>query len=405
VAAFFEKWMVDVEDAQDTDGAYPDVAPKVTQGKGVAAWADAGIIVPWTVYLCYGDVRILERHYVSMARWIVCMKNEARESVRLGRSVTTDLIRPDRGFGDWLAIDAPDPGRAPTPKDLIGTAYFAHCASLMAKIARILGKDADAKEYADLADRVKAAFNREYVTPAGRVLGHTQTSYLLALAFDLLPESLRPKALEHLVNDIQKRGWHLSTGFVGTPLLAPTLTRFGRTDVAYKLLLQDTYPSWFYPIHQGATTMWERWNSFTKEHGFGPVGMNSFNHYAYGSIGEWMYATIAGIDLDPAHPGYKHILIRPEPGGSLTSARAELRSVYGRIESRWSVQNGLFRLDLTIPANTSATVILPVRSAQETTCSGRPLGQADGISRVRDEAGKVRCEVVAGVYAFAGPRA
>ncbi|MBM4048654.1 MAG: alpha-L-rhamnosidase, partial [Planctomycetes bacterium] len=299
VAAFFEKWMVDVEDAQDTDGAYPDVAPKVTQGKGVAAWADAGVIVPWTVYLCYGDVRILERHYVSMARWIACMKNEARESVRLGRSVTTDLIRPDRGFGDWLAIDAPDPGRAPTPKDLIGAAYFAHCASLMAKIARILGKDADAKEYAELADRVKAAFNREYVTPAGRVLGHTQTSYLLALAFDLLPESLRPKALEHLVNDIQKRGWHLSTGFVGTPLLAPTLTRFGRTDVAYKLLLQDTYPSWFYPIHQGATTMWERWNSFTKEHGFGPVGMNSFNHYAYGSIGEWMYATIAGIDLDP----------------------------------------------------------------------------------------------------------
>lgn len=387
VAAFFTKWMIDVEDAQDEDGQFPDVAPKVTQGKGVAAWADAGIICPWTVYLCYGDERILERHYDAMAKWIAFMKDESR-----------DLIRPDRGFGDWLAIDAPNPGAAPTPKELIGTAYFAHCCSIVAKMARIL--DRDPKELDDLGREVRAAFNREFVTSGGRVLGHTQTSYLLALTFDLLPEALRSTAVEHLVNDIEKRGWHLSTGFVGTPLLASTLTRFGRTDVAYKLLLQDTYPSWFYPILNGATTMWERWNSYTKEHGFGDVRMNSFNHYAYGSIGEWLYATVAGIDLDPERPGYKHIIIRPEPGGELTWAKGELRSVYGSISSAWRIEGRTLHLDVAVPANTTATVVLPIDRTDRVTCDGSELAETAGISDVCAAEGRVRCETVAGTYAF-----
>ncbi len=393
VAAFFEKWMVDVMDAQDEDGQFPDVAPKVTPGKGVAAWADAGVLVPWTVYLCYADRRILERCYDAMARWVEFMERESR-----------DLIRPDRGFGDWLAIDAPNPGAAPTPKELIGTAYFFKCARILAETARLLGKDADARRFDDLAGRVRAAFNREFVTPAGRVVGHTQTGYLLALAFDLLPEALRPAALQHLVNDIEKRQWHLSTGFVGTPLLAPTLTRFGRADAAYKLLLQETYPSWFYPILQGATTMWERWNSYTKEHGFGDVRMNSFNHYAYGSIGEWLYATVAGIDLDPARPGYKRIVLRPEPGEGLAWARGALRSVYGRIECEWRLDGDRLRVRARIPANTTAAARLPAAAPEDVTCAGRPLADADGVSNVRRDAGKVRCELVAGEYEFEMPR-
>ena len=392
VAAFFTKWAIDVEDAQDEAGAFPNVAPKVTKGEGIAAWGDAGVICPWTILLCYGDTRVLGRHYDAMAKWVTYMQNDS-----------DGLIRPEKGFGDWLAIDAPNPGAAPTPKELIGTAYFARCATILAKTARILGRTEDAERYETLAADVTAAFNREFVTPGGRIMGHTQTAYLLALAFDLLPESLRPRALEHLVNDIRKRDWHLSTGFVGTPLLAPTLTRFGRTDVAYKLLLQDTYPSWFYPILNGATSTWERWNSYTKEHGFGNVAMNSFNHYAYGAIGEWLYATVAGIDVDADGPGYKHVIIRPEPGGDLAWARGELCTMYGLVRSAWSIEDDEFRLDVTIPANTTATVILPVSSATNVTCDGGALSEADGISDVREKDEKAIVTAAAGTYAFTAP--
>ncbi|MEI7437678.1 MAG: family 78 glycoside hydrolase catalytic domain, partial [bacterium] len=282
VAAFFTKWCIDLEDSQHADGAFPHVAPDVLRdgGRGCAAWADAGVICPWTVYLCYGDTRILERHYDSMKRWIEWQKKQSR-----------DLINFSACFGDWLSLDIYEAGRSRslTPPELIGTAYFAHTTGIFARIANILGHKQDALKYAALFDRVKAAFNREFVTPSGRIVSGTQTSYLLALGFDLLPVAKRADATGNLIKDIESRGWHLATGFVGTPLLAPVLTRQGRTDVAYKLLLQQTFPSWLFPVLQGATTMWERWNSFTKEQGFGDPGMNSFNHYAYGAIGEWMY--------------------------------------------------------------------------------------------------------------------
>ena len=392
VSAFFTKWLVDLEDAQDDDGAFPDVAPKVTKGSGVAAWADAGIICPWTIYLCFGDTRILEKHYDAMVRWI-----------RFMEQTSTNLIRPDFGFGDWLATDAPSPGAAPTPKELIGTAYFAYGARIMSKVAGLVGKDNESAALAGLADRVRAAFNREFVSPAGRVVSSTQTGYLLALAFDLLPEDVRPYAVGQLVKEIEKRDWHLSTGFVGTPLLAPTLTRYGRTDVAYKLLLQDTYPSWFYPILQGATTMWERWNSYTKDGGFGDAGMNSFNHYAYGAIGEWLYATVAGIDVDPEEPGYKHIILRPEPGGDLTFARGELRSIHGLIRSHWRIEDGVLTYEAAIPANTRATVLLPMASSEGVTESGKPLAEVPGISDMRMASGKLAFAAEAGRYTFAGP--
>ena len=390
VAAFFTKWMVDVEDGQADDGAFPDVAPNVLPGKGVAGWADAGVICPWTVYLCYGDTRILEQHYDSMARWVDYM-----------RRTSTGLIRPDFGYGDWLAPDVMNPGNAPTPKDLIGTAYFAYCARLMSNVARILGKTTDAEQFAALADDVKAAFNREFVTSTGRLVGHTQTGYVLALAFDLLPDEKRPVAVRHLVADIEKRNWHLATGFIGAILLAPTLSRFGRTDVAYKLLRQETYPSWLYPVKHGATTIWERWDGWTEERGFQDPGMNSFNHYAYGAVGRWMYATVAGIDLDPGEPAYKHVLFRPEPGGGLTHARGELLTMYGRVASAWKLEGDRFTLDVTVPANARGTVVLPASDLRMVTESAKPLGETEGVSRARIEDGKVCCEISSGLYAFA----
>jgi alpha-L-rhamnosidase len=384
VSAFFTKWCVDLADAQYADGAFPHVVPDVLREgdamkwardtRGCAAWADAGVICPWTIHLCYGDTRILERQYESMAKWIAWRERTSR-----------DLIHDVACFGDWLAIDIAEnnPGRSPTPRDLIATAYFARTAELTGRTAAVLGRRDDARRYATLARRVRAAFNREFVTPSGRVAGDTQTGYLLALGFDLLPPAKRAHALARLVADIEGRGWKLSTGFVGTPLLAPVLTAHGRMDVAYKLLHQQAYPSWLYTVLQGATTMWERWNSYTKEKGFGDVGMNSFNHYAYGAIGEWLYASVAGIDIDPARPGYKHILIRPQPGGELTWARGELRSRYGRIACGWRIEEKRLLVDVTIPPNTTATVILPGRKPTRVvagtyayTVPWRPKGQS-----------------------------
>lgn len=389
VAPFFTKWLFDLEDAQAEDGAFPHIAPDVIGGGGAAAWADAGIICPWTLYLCYGDRRVLETHYAAMTRWVAYMERESRE-----------LIRPATGFGDWLATNAKTPDDAATPKDLIGTAYFAHGAALMAKIAGVLGRPDDAARFAALGAAVRAAFNHAFVTPSGRLVGHTQTGYLLALAFDLLPEEKRAAALGFLVVDLEARSWHLSTGFVGTPLLAPTLSRFGRSDVAYKLLTQDTYPSWLFTVKQGATTMWERWDGWTAERGFQDPGMNSFNHYAYGSIGEWLYTTVRGIDLDPERPGYKHVVIHPESGGELTSARLELTSPYGLIESRWHLSGERFTLHVSLPVNTTATLTLPAASPEDVREGGQPLEVVQGVGRFEARDGCVALDLGSGSYTF-----
>jgi alpha-L-rhamnosidase len=351
VSAFFTKWCIDMEDAQMPNGQYPHVVPDVIRdGKSCAAWADAGIICPWTIYLCYGDTAILRRQYKSMTRWIEWQRKHSKQ-----------LVLNNSCFGDWLAIDIAenDPGRSPTPRDLISTAYFAFTTAIVAKTAKILGNADDARKYAKLATDIKTAFNREFVSETGRVVGDTQTGYLLALGFSLLSGKKETHAFEWLVADIEKRGWHLSTGFVGTPLLAPVLGRFGRNDVAYKLLTQKTYPSWLCQVLNDATTMWERWNGYTKEQGLHPSTMNSLNHYAYGAIGEWMYAAIAGIDLDPLEPGYKHIIVRPQPGGGLSWARGELETRYGTVRSEWKIENGRFKAEIRIPPNTRATITLP----------------------------------------------
>lgn len=351
VRDFFRKWLQDLRDGQRADGAYPDVAPDVLGRDGArhfgnAAWADAGVICPWEIYRHYGDTRILAENYDAMKRWIAFQDRTA-----------TGGLRPRTSYGDWLAIDAVTPSNAPVPCDLVGTAYFARTSGLVAKIAGVLGHAAEARRFRTLHAKVVEAFRRAYVTPDGRVVGHCQTAYLLALAFDLLPSVLRPKAFAHLVDLVESRGGHLTTGFVGTPLLLPVLTRFGRTDLAYRILLQEDYPSWLYTVRNGATTMWERWNSYTKEHGFGPVGMNSFNHYAYGAVGEWMTGVIGGIR--PLAPGFRKILFAPEPGGGLTSADCRLDTPRGRASCRWRLKGRTLRGEVTVPGGARARLQLP----------------------------------------------
>ena len=311
VAGFFTKWLADVAADQSREGSVPFVVPDVLSqdGKfsgGSAAWADVATIIPWNVYLAYGDARLLERQYPSMKAWVEYMRREAGEK---------NLWTTGFHFGDWLAFatTASDYPGATTGKDLIATAFYAHSTDLLQRAAAVLGRKEDAAEYAALLPKIKEAFRTEFVTAAGRVGENTQTAYALALQFDLLPEEQRAGAAQRLATEVKTRG-HLTTGFVGTPYLCDVLTRFGHLDVAYKLLNREEYPSWLYPVKQGATTIWERWDGQKPDGTFQDVGMNSFNHYAYGAIGEWMYRVVAGLELDPREPGYKHVLAQPRPG-------------------------------------------------------------------------------------------
>jgi alpha-L-rhamnosidase len=391
VANFFTKWIQDVADSQYEDGHIPSVVPHVTSihHEGGPAWADACIICPWTIYLCYGDVRILDQSWPMMTRFMDWLKATCPGYIR------ADESNKWRGYGDWLSINAP------TPNDLIGTAYYAYCASLMSRMANVQGKTSDVEMYGKLFQEIRAAFQDRFVNPDGSLKVQTQTAYVLALHFDLLPEDRRPKAVDALVKDIESRDMHLSTGFVGTPYLNHVLTRFGRSDVAYALLNQKSYPSWLYPITQGATTTWERWDAWTHDKGFSDTGMNSFNHYAFGAVGEWMYSTVAGIDLDPARPGYKHAIIRPIPGGNLSYTRATLETLYGRIESAWRVEGSMLKLNVTIPPNTTATLRLPTNDPASVTEGGRAAQKNEGVASVRVEDGTSILELNAGRYEFA----
>jgi alpha-L-rhamnosidase len=291
----------------------------------------------------------------------------------------------DFHFGDWLAYSTthPDYPGATTGTDAIATAFFAHSTGLLARIARILDRPHQAQEYERLTTNVKRAFVKEFVTETGRVAENTQTAYALALMFDLLPEELRAPAAERLA----------TTGFLGTPYLNDVLTRFGYLDIAYDLLLRKDYPSWLYPVTRGATTIWERWDGQKPDGTFQSPTMNSFNHYAYGAVGDWIYRVVAGIDTDADRPGYKHVLIRPQPGGGLTSASASLETMYGTVSSKWSLDGDRFRLQVGIPANTSATIRIPGTRTSE-------IAGAPGITKVREETDAIVIEAGSGKYDF-----
>jgi alpha-L-rhamnosidase len=398
VAGFFTKWTQDLEDAQCPDGAYPAVVPNPdawTIGDGGPAWADGGVICPWTVYLCYGDIHLLEARYASMQRFIEYLTRTSQNGLRCYAEFTGWP-----GFGDWLALDGSDGREGGTSKELIGTAFFAYSSSLLAKIAKILGKDEDSERYSNLSNQIKDAFIKRYIQHDGTVIGGTQTSYILALYFDLFPQDLRSTASAELARNIEDRGNHLSTGFVGTPYINWVLSETGYLHTAYALLKQTTWPSWLYSVSQGATTIWERWDGWTHDKGFQDPGMNSFNHYAYGAVGAWMYAVIGGIDLDPEQPGYKHIILRPKPGGETTFAKASLHTMYGLIRSEWSLKNGIFDWQITIPANTSAMVYVPASDASHITENGQPVKNSDGVTFIRMENEFAVFSVNSGTYTF-----
>lgn len=388
LAAFMSKWTTDILDAQRADGAHSDAAPAMKGlSYGTPAWGDAGVVVPWLLYETYADTRILKRTVDSMVRW-----------VQWCRANSTGLIRDHaRGndYGDWLAIGAD------TPKDLIGTAYFAHAADILSRTLKVLGRERESAEYEQLFEDIKAAFNKHFVRDDARISGDTQCGYVLALAFNLLPDTLREKAAQHLVADIQGRGWRLSTGFVGVSYLLPALADAGYPDLAHRLLMQDQMPSWLFAVKNGATTIWERWDGWTPEHGPHPdASMNSFNHYSLGSCGRWLFEGVAGISRDPGAPGFERIIIRPRPGPTLTEARATYRSVRGRISSEWTREDGRFSLHVVIPANTTATVYVPAGPGATLLESGRPVAEAEGVRVLRKTADAAVLAVGSGDYTF-----
>ncbi|QNK58948.1 glycoside hydrolase family 78 protein [Paenibacillus sp. PAMC21692] len=397
IASFFRKYMIDMMDAQQPNGNFHIVNPEGGLTRYLASlndpynlklspgWGDAGVIIPWTLYQVYEDHAILQEHYESYRKWI-----------RFVLDVSEDYIVGEYGFGDWLSVGAE------TPKDVIATAYFAYSTSIMANISKALGKEEEAKSYTELFGKIRSAFNEAFVGPDGRIKGDTQAAYVLAIQMNLLSTENERRAIHYLVEDIENHGGHLTTGFLGVSYLLPVLTRGGRTDVAYRLLLQDTFPSWGYSIKHGATTIWERWDGWTEEHGFQDPGMNSLNHYSLGSVGEWLYRTVAGIDAAPGQPGFKQIVIRPMPGGELTYARGEFESIYGKIISHWELSEDNYRLNVTIPVNTTATVYVKAKNGNYASLfvNGEPALQAAVVTWTGFEGDQAVFHVGSGEYEF-----
>lgn len=349
-AAFFTKWLYDLAADQHEDGAVPHVIPNVLARGGSSGWADAAVVVPWVIYRAYGDERILEEQYISMKRWVEFMHSQAGDQY---------LYRPkDRQFGDWLAFATTrsDYPGATTDKEFLSTAYFCHSADLLQKTASVLGKTEDATYYGGLKMKISEAFRKEFVTANGRLSPNTQTAYVVALAFGLLPPEIEEIAAKRLADDVNQFG-HITTGFLGTADICHILTRYGYLAEAYKLLYRKDYPSWLYPVTKGATTIWERWDGIKPDSTFQNAGMNSFNHYAYGAVGDWLYKAVAGISA--AGPGYKQIMIRPFPGGEMNNVSCSHESPYGTIKSGWILKDNILTLKVTIPPNTTAVICVP----------------------------------------------
>lgn len=390
VHAFWTSWLQSVREEQQEDGSIPFVVPNILGKNFSSGWADAATVIPWEIYFRTGDKKVLEENYEMMKSLVGYYKSKAVNHIA---NVNT--------FGDWLQPYAKNNRNGgDTPNDLIGTAYYARSVDLTMKAAEVLGYSKEYTEFKALRDSVRRAFEMEFIDSQGKLTteNETQTGYLMALGFDLVSQEMAQKVLPRLISKINEADNHLRTGFLGTPLLATVLDKYGLTDLMYTILFKETYPSWFYSINQGATTMWERWNSYSHEDGFGDAGMNSFNHYAYGAIGQWMYERIAGIS--PLDPGYKRILIAPVPGGPLKFAEAEYNSIYGKISSGWrKVDTGL-ELKVTIPPNTTAQIIIPIKKGMKLLVDNADLVNQTEVSVVmRDETSMV-LEASPGSYLF-----
>jgi alpha-L-rhamnosidase len=352
VALFFSKWLHDLESEQTEEFGVPHVVPNILGNQdGAAAWSDAAVIIPWVMYETYGDVRILEEQFESMKGWV---------NYITARCGTNGLWQTGFQYGDWLGLDKEEGSTertGATDKYLVANAYYAYSTNIVRKAANVLNKQEDEQIYDELYQKINKVFNEEYITASGRMVSETQTGSVLALHFDLAEEKHRKRILKSLETNIANHKNHLTTGFVGTPYLLPTLSENNRHDLAGTLFLKEDYPSWLYAVKKGATTIWERWNSILPNGEFDTSGMNSLNHYAYGSIGEWMYRKLAGINQ--LEPGYKRILIKPQFIKGITSVEATFNSVYGEIKSAWTCRDYKIKVDVVIPANTTALIYLP----------------------------------------------
>jgi alpha-L-rhamnosidase len=401
MAAFFNKWVRDLRDDQAEDGRYPDFAPHPGNPNagfsGTPAWGDAGTVVPWRMYQNYADTRLLAEHFDSARRWVEYIH-------RLNPDLIWSKGR-NNDYNDWLNGDWikqtgwPNKGGA-VPQEVFATAFFAHSTEIVAKMAAVLGRAEEARQYGGLLERIKAAFNRRFVQPDGTIHGDTQAGYALALNFDLVPADRRAALVRHLLAGLQRYQGRLSTGIQTTHRLMLELTRNGHHEAACRLALSRDFPSWGYMIENGATTIWERWDGYVKGRGFQDPGMNSFNHWAFGAVGEWIWRHLAGINPDEASPGYKHFIIAPRPGGDLTWAKAEYRSIRGPIASQWKLDGDTFNLQVAVPPNTTATVYVRAKDASSVTEGGQPAAQAEGVKFVGTEDGFAVFDVESGQYSF-----
>jgi len=381
VASFFTRWLQTCEDNQNIDGSFPNVIPDMIGGGGVTAWSDAPLICTYNIYRTYGDTRIIAERFDAMERYMKMLEGK-----------TKDGISSVGGYGDWLNAG----GGA--KKEVMDTAYHAYLADIMSEMARAIGREDDAVRYSKLRDDVKSAFAKAFIQPDGSIMGSSQTGYALAFTMGMVPADMKEKMAAKFVDSIKGHNWHLATGFIGTPRLLPALNVAGQDDTAYRLLLTDTYPSWLFPVKNGATTMWERWDGWTPDRGFGDIGMNSFNHYAFGAVGEYLYGNVGGIQA--ASPGYKTITIRPVVGEGITWAKTSFDSPNGIIATAWKVEAGKLELDVTIPANTTATVHVPAKDVASITESGKFTDKADRVKFLRMENNAAVYAVGSGIYQF-----
>ncbi|MFI0137771.1 family 78 glycoside hydrolase catalytic domain [Streptomyces luteogriseus] len=386
--AFLSHWMADVRSSQHANGDLPAVVPtpRGQFAESGVGWSDVMITVPYHVWRSYGDTRILRDNYPAMRRFFQFVRESAG----------ADLLEPGRTTfftNDWLHLDDP------TEQGILGTAYYAENARMMAETADALGDESAAADYRKLSADIRHAFTRAYVSADGTVKGNSQTGYAMALGMDLVADpTLVGRVGERFVAKLALTGYHLRTGFIGTPLLLPALSRIGRDDLAYTMLLHKDYPSWGYEIEKGGTTMWERWNSIMPDGEFGPVDMNSFNHYAYGAVGDWMFRNIGG--LCALEPGYQRSRIAPVPGSGLTRGSGSLHTVHGLLSSRWTSRDSVFTLKVTVPVNTVAEVHVPAGTRRAVTEGGRPADRAEGVRFLRMEDGAAVFQVGSGTYDF-----
>jgi alpha-L-rhamnosidase len=401
VVAFFNKWMIDIEDAQTEEGVFPDTAPRLREDTnfvglenlgGGAGWADAGVIIPHTLWRVYADRRILQRHYSAMVAWVDWIESHNPNGLRENELANN--------YGDWLCIPSDTSFGTHSPmKTLLATAFWADDCAKLNEIALELNLEEDAQRFREMFNKIRKAFQREWLLEDGRLSVETQTAYLLALAFDLVPAQERDSAAGHLVDLIREQDWHLNTGFIGVGLLNPQLSLNGFANVAYKLLLQDTYPSWLYPVKNGATTIWERWNGWTEHEGFFNPHMNSFNHYSLGSVGEWLFRFVAGIDCDNQHPGFQKFILCPYIEDGLDFARAHYECSHGLIESHWQKSGSQIHWNIVIPANTQAKVGLPLVNLDQLQLNQKPL-----TATVNTDAQRHWLRLEAGCYEFSWAR-